>query len=81
MPVTAIFDGYVEHTLRTSSICLVRIDRNRYSVPAEWANSVVSVCLTAHQVRVVADGKVVAEQPRCFSRDQLICDPWHVCQS
>jgi len=77
MPVTATFDGYVEHTLRASSTCLVRIDRNRYSVPAEWANSVVSVRLTANQVRVVADGKVVAEHSRCFSRDQLICDPWH----
>jgi hypothetical protein len=46
-------------------------------VPAEWANSVVSVRLTANQVLVVADGKVVAEHSRCFSRDQLICDPWH----
>lgn len=77
MPVTAPFDGYVEHTLRVSSTCLVRIDRNRYSVPAEWANHVVSARLTADQVRVVAGGKVVAEHPRCFSRDQLLCNPWH----
>ena len=39
--------------------------------------NVVSVRLTANQARVVADGKVVAEHPRCFSRDQLICDSWH----
>lgn len=41
-PVKAEFDGYVEKMLRVSSICLVRIDHNRYSVPAEWANLVVS---------------------------------------
>lgn len=77
MPVTAVFDAYVEHTLRASSTCLVSIDRNRYSVPAEWANRVVSVHLAAHHVRIVADGKVIANHPRHFSRNQLICDPWH----
>jgi hypothetical protein len=52
-------------------------DRNRYSVPAEWANKVLSVRLTAEHVSVVAEGQLVAEHPRCFGRDQLICDPWH----
>ena len=32
-PVTASFDGYVEQMMRVSSTCLVRVDRNRYSVP------------------------------------------------
>ncbi len=76
-PVTAAFDGYVEHTLRVSSTCLIRMDRNRYSVPATWAGKVVSVRLTADTLRVVADGQVVAEHVRRFGRDQLICDPWH----
>jgi transposase len=31
--ITAAFDGYVEQMLRVSSTCLVRVDRNRYSVP------------------------------------------------
>ena len=26
---------------------------------------------------MVADGQVIAEHPRRFGRDQLICDPWH----
>jgi hypothetical protein len=25
----------------------------------------------------VADGQIIAEHPRCFGRDQLICNPWH----
>jgi transposase len=39
-PITAAFDGYVEHMLRASSTCLVAFDRNRYSVPAVLRNGV-----------------------------------------
>jgi transposase len=77
MPVKAVFDGYVETMRRVTSLCLIRIDRNRYSVPAEWANRVVSVRLTADRVRMVAEGRVIADHGRSFSRDQLIRDPWH----
>ncbi|HEY4975677.1 MAG TPA: IS21 family transposase [Steroidobacteraceae bacterium] len=76
-PVTAPFDGYVEHMLRVSSTCLVVLDRNRYSVPAEFAGRAVSVRSTATGVRIVADGAVIAEHARRFGRDLLICDPWH----
>jgi len=62
---------------RVSQLCLIRIDRNRYSVPAEWANSVVSVRLTADCVRMVAEGQIIAEHSRQWGRDQLVCDPWH----
>ena len=79
MPITAPFDGYVEAMRRVSNQCLICVDRNRYSVPASWANRVVSVRLTADQVRMVADGEVIAEHQRRFGRDQLICDPWHLC--
>jgi transposase len=76
-PITASFDGYVEHMMRVSSTCLVRADRNRYSVPASAAGQAVSVRLTADQVRIVAHGAVIAAHPRIFGRDQLVCDPWH----
>lgn len=75
--VTAPFDGYVEHMLRASSTCLVALDRNRYSVPAAYAGRAVSLRSTATQVRIVADGVVIAEHARLFGRDQLVCDPWH----
>ena len=77
MPVRASFEGYVEEMKRVSQLCLIRIDRNRYSVPAQWANSVVSVRLTADHVRIVGDGAMIAEHHRRFGRDHLICDPWH----
>jgi transposase len=77
IPVTAAFDGHVDDLRRVSSQCLVSADRNRYSVPAKWANQVVSVRLSADRVRVVANDAIVAEHPRCFGRDQLLRDPWH----
>jgi hypothetical protein len=79
LPIKAVFDGYVEKTLRVSSTCLVKVDHNRYSVPAEWANRVVSLRLTADRLRLVADGQVIAEHGRCYGRNQLACDPWHLC--
>jgi hypothetical protein len=44
-----------------SSTCLVVLDRNRYSVPAEFAGRAVSLRSTATEVRIVADGAVIAE--------------------
>jgi transposase len=76
-PITARFDGYVEQMQRVSSTCLVRVDRNRYSVPARFAGQAVSLRITAMQVRVVAQGELIATHPRVFGRDQLVCDPWH----
>ncbi len=76
-PITAAFEGYVEHLVRVSSTCLVRVDRNRYSVPSAWAGKVASVRLYADKIRIVADQAVIAEHDRCFLRDQLLCNPWH----
>jgi transposase len=41
-PIAAPFDGYFEQPCRVSSTCLVSYDRNRYSVPAEFAGQRVS---------------------------------------
>lgn len=76
-PIPAPFAGYVEHMVRVSSTCLVVLDRNRYSVPAEYAGQAVSVRSTATDVRIVADGAVIAAHARRFGRDILVCDPWH----
>lgn len=63
--------------MRVSSTCLVLVDRNRYSVPASFAGQAVSARTTADQVRIVANGEVIAAHSRVFGRDQLVCDPWH----
>ena len=76
-PITAAFDGYFEQTVRVSSTCLVAYDRNRYSVPAEYAGKTASLRAYADRIRVVAEDRVVAEHPRNFGRGRLIFDPWH----
>ena len=46
-------------------------------MPAEHAGQRVSLRADADRIRVVAEGKVIAEHVRCFGRERLILDPWH----
>ncbi len=75
--ITTPFAGYIEHLLKVSKTCLIRIDKNQYSTPAQWAGQIVSVRLTADQLDIVAGGKIITTHQRCFLHDQLICNPWH----
>lgn len=63
------FDGFVEHTKRVSPTCLIVFERNRYSVPATFANRVVSLRVYAERLVIVAEAQIVAEHGRVFSRD------------
>jgi len=67
------FAGYVEHLMKISRTCLVHIDRNQYSVPAQWSGKVVSVRVFADHLDIVAEDKTIATHQRSFLRDQLIC--------
>ena len=69
MAVTKPFDGYLAITKRVSSTCLINVERNRYSVPASFANRPVSVHVYSDQLVVVAEGRQVACHNRVFSRD------------
>ena len=62
------FDGFVEETKRVSPTCLVSFDRNRYSVPASFANRPVSLRAYADRVVIAAEGQMIAEHQRVFSR-------------
>jgi hypothetical protein len=61
------FDGFVEHTKRVSPTCLVTFERNRYSVPASFANRPVSVRVYCDRLVFVAEGKTIAEHARNYS--------------
>ena len=63
------FDGFVEQTKRVTPTCLVALERNRYSVPASFANRPVSLRVYAERVVVVAEGQVIATHPRLFTRN------------
>ena len=62
------FDGFVEHTKRVSPTCLVHFERNRYSVPATFANRPISLRVYAHRLVMATEGHTIAEHVRCFDR-------------
>ena len=66
MPTPPMFDGFVEHTKRVSSTCLITFERNRYSVPAQFANQRVTLRVYAYQLVIVADNTIIAQHNRIF---------------
>lgn len=71
------FDGYAERHCRVSRQSLVTYERNRYSVPCTHVGCPVSLRVYADQIRIVAEGKLLAEHGRLFGRYQTAYDPWH----
>jgi len=63
------FDGFVELNKRVTPTCLIVFERNRYSVPAAFANRVVSMRAYADRIVLVAEAEVIAEHIRVFNRD------------
>jgi hypothetical protein len=70
MPLGRPFDGFVESSKRVSPTCLVHFDRNRYSVPASFANHRVSIRVYPDRIVVVAEGQIICEHARMRSHDQ-----------
>jgi hypothetical protein len=68
MPLGRPFDGFVEQIKRVSPTCLIAFDRNRYSVPASFANRPVSVRIYPDRLVIVAEGQIVCEHPRLIDR-------------
>lgn len=68
MPVPAAFDGFIEYSKRVSSTCLITFEHNRYSVPASFANRVISLRVYPERLVIVAEAQVVTEHRRVFNR-------------
>jgi transposase len=77
MQLPIAFDGFVELSKRVSPTCLITFDRNRYSVPASFANRPVSlhiypdrlvVVLEARLWRDAAEGHVICTHERIIDR-------------
>lgn len=71
MRIDAPFDGFIELTKRVSSTCLVGFERNKYSVPASFANRLVSVRIYPHHLDFIAEGQKVASHQRIFNRNHM----------
>ena len=68
MPLPTMFDGFVEQSKRVSPTCLITFDRNRYSVPASFANRPVSLHIYPERLVIVAEGHVVCTHERIIER-------------
>ncbi len=77
MPLPKPFDGYVEQPARVTATSLVHFQRNRYSVPCEWVNSVVSLRAYPEFLRIVSVHGEVVDLPRSFERDQTYYEWQH----
>jgi hypothetical protein len=60
-----------------SKTCLVRFDKNKYSVSASAIGRPVEIHAYADRVIIRQDGRVVGEHRRSFGRGETIYDPWH----
>jgi transposase len=77
MPYRGPFDGFHASTAAVSKTCLVRFDRNKYSVNASSVGRPVDVYAYADRIVIKQDGVMVGEHARRFGRDQTAYDPWH----
>lgn len=68
MPPGRPFDGFVEHTKRVSPTCLVTFERNRYSVPASFANRPVPLRSYPDRIVIAAEGRILCEHERILSQ-------------
>jgi hypothetical protein len=71
------FDGFQETTVSASKTCLIRFDRNRYSVAAVAAGKPVQVRAYADRIVVWCNGQRVGEHRRVFGRDATLYNPLH----
>ena len=70
MQLPIAFDGFVELSKRVSPTCLITFDRNRYSVPASFANRPVSLHIYPDRLVIVAEGHVICMHERIIDRSQ-----------
>lgn len=68
MPLPPAFDGFVEQSKRVSPTCLISFERNRYSVPASFANRPVSLRIYPDRIVVAAEGQVLCQHERLIQR-------------
>lgn len=72
MKITALFDGFIEYAKRVSSTCLIHFEKCKYSVPAMYANKVVSIRVYPAHLDIVADGRLITTHKRVIIRNNNI---------
>ncbi len=73
----APFDCGSVQSVRASSRFRVTFETNRYSVPAQYAGSVLTLKVYPDRLCLYRQETLVARHPRCYDRHQDIEDPDH----
>jgi hypothetical protein len=77
MPYRGAFDGFHDISASVSKTCLVRFDRNKYSVASSAVGRPVDIHAYADRIVIKQDGVMVGAHARRFGRNQIAYDPWH----
>jgi len=77
VPYAGRFDGFHSVPTSVSKACTVRIDSNKYSVPATAVGRPVDVHAYADRIVIRQNGAIVGEHARAFGRGRTVYDPWH----
>jgi hypothetical protein len=64
-------------TVRASSRFRVTYDSNRYSVPAEYASTALTLKVDQERLCLYHEGQLIARHRRCYERHRDIEDPDH----
>ena len=72
MPLPVAFDGFVEVSKRVLPTCLISFERNRYSVPASFANRPVSLRVYPDRLVVAAEGNILCGHARVIQRNHTL---------
>jgi hypothetical protein len=71
------FDCATVHAVRASSRFRVTYDTNRYSVPAEYASTALTLKVFADRLCIYHHDKLIARHARCYEHHQDLEDPDH----
>jgi transposase len=77
VPYVGPFDGFHAVPASVSKTCLVRFDKNRYSVEARAVGRPVEIRAYAERVEFWQEGRIVGRHLRVFCRDKAVYDPLH----
>lgn len=77
IPYVGPFDGFHAVPAAVSKTCLVRFDKNRYSVEARAVGRPVEIRAYAERLECWQDGHIVARHGRAFGRGKTVFDPLH----
>lgn len=71
------YDCSTLHNVRISKQCRVTFETNRYSVPMDYAGRMAELSALPDRVRILLDGKCIAEHARCYRRSQAVVAAAH----